>query len=544
MAFGSVPALRPLLALLPLLLLSMVPREAAGQLARSYQFEGQIGVVVQASSMRTQSNNGNPCRTTNSQNMTLTGIPAGATILGAFLYWTGSGDGDWRIRFENRNITAPTSARWTDSFWQAGTTYEFFGARADVTSYIQGNETLSFSNLSVDTNSPYCQVEAVQKGWAVVVVYESPATIPTLRRVDIWDGYHTIRDESATLPMSGFLTSPTADARYTLVAWEGDPTLSGGESVLFNGSAIAGGTGDVFDSSQGHGLDYTTWDVSSLLGPSQRSASIGYQSDADLLNVQLVVSDMRVVAVDVQPKGDPPVITRLPGTSYSETYTVEATSLLPGSYDLLWSYAGTQAIGYPDSVTGPGLSGALFDSTRVTIPAQTTQTYRLWYTVTAGPPATNRATLTARSVPWGTLVDGTSFGWLDVRRVVPALSMVVIATPSSVPLVPGATVTYTLRLVNTGEALATGIVLADPLPPEVDFEVGSITSSLPAGVTATASYSDDGGATWAYVPASGGCGAAAGYDGCVTNLRWVLAGDLQADAGASQIEFGFVTHLP
>jgi hypothetical protein len=43
-------------------------------------------------------------------------------------------------------------------------------------------------------------------------------------------------------------------------------------------------------------------------------------------------------------------------------------------------------------------------------------------------------------------------------------------------------------------------------------------------------YSNDGGATWAYTPVSGGGGAPVGYDRTVTNVRWSFAGSLSQTA--------------
>ncbi len=49
----------------------------------------------------------------------------------------------------------------------------------------------------------------------------------------------------------------------------------------------------------------------------------------------------------------------------------------------------------------------------------------------------------------------------------------------------------------------------------------------------TITFSDDGGATWALVPASGGGGAPAGFDARVTNVRWELTGTLAGGASTA-----------
>ncbi|UCD25219.1 MAG: DUF11 domain-containing protein [Gemmatimonadota bacterium] len=104
---------------------------------------------------------------------------------------------------------------------------------------------------------------------------------------------------------------------------------------------------------------------------------------------------------------------------------------------------------------------------------------------------------------------------------------------------PGTELTYTIAISNLGNTDALSVVVADTLPTQVDFRVGSVVSNLPPGVSVTVDYSNDGGATWTYVPVSGGCGAAASYDRCVRNIRWTLLNDLSplAPDNAGTLEF-------
>jgi len=94
-------------------------------------------------------------------------------------------------------------------------------------------------------------------------------------------------------------------------------------------------------------------------------------------------------------------------------------------------------------------------------------------------------------------------------------------------IVPGADLAYTIAFSNGGTAAATSLVISDPIPPNTDFKVGSVTNSLgTTGLTVTVAYSNNGGSTWTYTPASGGGGAGAGYDRSVTNVRWTFTGNL------------------
>ena len=57
------------------------------------------------------------------------------------------------------------------------------------------------------------------------------------------------------------------------------------------------------------------------------------------------------------------------------------------------------------------------------------------------------------------------------------------------------------------------------------------------------SYSNNGGATWTYLPASGACGAPAAYDGCVNRIRWRLQNPLSSSAPNNTGTLQFVTQI-
>lgn len=94
--------------------------------------------------------------------------------------------------------------------------------------------------------------------------------------------------------------------------------------------------------------------------------------------------------------------------------------------------------------------------------------------------------------------------------------------------IPGAVMDYTLDVANTGSAGADNVIVADAIPANTAFVVGSVTTT-PAGATVT--YSNDGGGTWVYVPADSGDGS----DPAVTHAR-VDFGTI-AGAGTAQAVF-------
>jgi uncharacterized repeat protein (TIGR01451 family) len=96
---------------------------------------------------------------------------------------------------------------------------------------------------------------------------------------------------------------------------------------------------------------------------------------------------------------------------------------------------------------------------------------------------------------------------------------------------PGTVLTYTITFTNTGNANAVNVVVDDEVPAQLQFQIGSPSITLPGGITATTEYFN--GTVWTYTPVSAGCGAPAGFDGCVRKIRWSLSAPLAASAGGT-----------
>ena len=111
----------------------------------------------------------------------------------------------------------------------------------------------------------------------------------------------------------------------------------------------------------------------------------------------------------------------------------------------------------------------------------------------------------------------------DVRNVTAGggFGVAANATPTQI-------LEYRVVVTNGGSVAATNVVLSDPINANTGFIVGSaVFNAGTSGLTgATPQYSNDSGATWTYVPASGGCAAPAGADYCVTNIRWTTTGSM------------------
>jgi uncharacterized repeat protein (TIGR01451 family) len=131
---------------------------------------------------------------------------------------------------------------------------------------------------------------------------------------------------------------------------------------------------------------------------------------------------------------------------------------------------------------------------------------------------------------------------LVVTVIRPSVTVVRSVNPTGTPP-PGTDLTYTLTLTNTGTDNAVNVVHVDSVPAQLGFKVGSVSTTLPGGITGIVEYSSDGGTTWTYVPVSAGCSAPAGYDYCVRDIRLSLGRPLRHAGNNKTVQLVFVAQV-
>jgi uncharacterized repeat protein (TIGR01451 family) len=234
--------------------------------------------------------------------------------------------------------------------------------------------------------------------------------------------------------------------------------------------------------------------------------------------------------------------------------TVTITDTLPGGF----TYASTAAPVYTGGASRPSTSNPAVGAA---IPT--------WGTFSIPGGGSVRLTFTvsiAAATPNGTYQNPARGVYLDPKRTTPsgttssaydpASSTGEDVTISGGPKVtigrsvnpsgsvsPGTDLTYVITAINTGTADAVSATVVDSIAVQVTFKLGSVSSTLPPGVSATVAYSNDGGTSWTYTPVSLGCGAAAGYDGCVNRIRWTLLNNLSAVAPNNACTFQYLARI-
>jgi MSHA biogenesis protein MshQ len=372
MCYRSMRRLAGRAIFLAMALLGIAPAHADTPIALFQSLRGNLNFTGTEETLRIKDNR-YPCNLVSSTTgiyAALSGIPSGATIKSAQLYWAGSGTSpDYTVTFDGVSITAPISRQYVATAVANNTTYTYFSGAADVTSQVakKGNGTYTFSGLRVSTGEPWCSVQGVVGGFSLVVIYSHPNE--PFRMLNVYEGFKDFRDTSMSISLTGFnVPNPlpsTVTGRVGHITWEGDVTLSqGGEDLLFNGYAMAdtmNPQGNQFNSRSNvtgdyysYGIDFDIYTLKSpVIQAGQSSATTTYKSGQDLvlLSAEIVAmpySGIADLALSMTRTGDLTVgsatdytLTVTNGGIDAETGPVTVVDTLPAGLKLV-SASGTK----------------------------------------------------------------------------------------------------------------------------------------------------------------------------------------------------------
>jgi MSHA biogenesis protein MshQ len=288
------------------ILLAPVPARAGTPPALAETHAGRVNFVGTAGSLRRDPDSGDACAVDDLDTAVLSGLPAGATIRAARLYWAGSWSDDprstqripdWSVTLDGATVDADT--RFTEFRGTGRNRQDWFGGRADVTALVaaKGNGAYTFGDLSVNTARPHCGAQTVVAGWSLIVVYEHSGEPE--RALKIFEGFQACQGGSMQVTADDIRVAAGAiDGKVAHLTWEGDAGISGAlggfsEGLAFEGHDLADGAsppGNQFNSTVNAGgradtwgVDFDVYDVTPWLAAGQTSATAVYQSGQDLV---------------------------------------------------------------------------------------------------------------------------------------------------------------------------------------------------------------------------------------------------------------------
>lgn len=273
------------------------------------EFNGYYDYALTGGSLRTSDTNVCTITTTSSNTLTST-VPGTATVQRAYLFWTHSGaTPDTNVTFEGQSVTA-------FSVNQSNFGGSIFSMMGDVTTLVSGianlsTNTFDFTGLTVDNGNPYCSSTVVVGGWALMIFYTDDS-LPAVS-INLYQGFDGQQNNTTSYTLDGFFAIGASGAKTTVLSWEGDIGLANNELLSVttsSGTTTLSGDGNnngttvnnpfnstLYDNTGGstvntttYGLDFDTYDISSLIsaGESTATTNVGVGQDFVMLNAVLL----------------------------------------------------------------------------------------------------------------------------------------------------------------------------------------------------------------------------------------------------------------
>ena len=233
-------------------------------------------------------------------------LQPGQQVVAAYLYWAGSGIGDFEVSLNGIPIVSERDFNF--SFINNNNEYDFFAAFANVTSIvsIMGNTTYSLSDLDLlEAIQPFCQINGGNStnfgGWSITLIYED-ASLP-LNQVSIFDGLEAVYagNNNITIELNNLNVLDNTGAKIGFLSWEGDSSIANNETLSINGNILSNlplnpqdnafnSTNSFTNSSELYNMDIDFYNIENNINPGDNSAIIQLTSSQDLVMVNNIVT--------------------------------------------------------------------------------------------------------------------------------------------------------------------------------------------------------------------------------------------------------------
>ena len=238
---------------------------------------------------------GLPATPVTSAPIVVSGIPAGATIEHAYLYWVTYGvAGNSSIKLDGKTLTGALAGQSAGTCWEQFPTFQNFVYRADVSATVDGNGSY------VLTGFPSGTATADTQGASLFIVYTDPSD-DVMGSVTLFDGAITIEDfdgGSRTTFTNVNVPSTLASATFMVGVGDGEPNLIDAALELDKVGIKVPADGAHYRSSAGLYWDARSYDVKQLLKPGNKNVEWAQSFSQDCLVFAFSALAFRASIVD------------------------------------------------------------------------------------------------------------------------------------------------------------------------------------------------------------------------------------------------------
>ena len=364
-----------------ILLVNLLP---AQDISLFNQLNGRLDYTAIGNTLNTSENNSAVDCVINTASSASLNLSSSQTIEAAYLYWAGSGSGDFNVTLNTTEITPSRTFAYTfDSSRQ------FFAAFADVTTLIQTerNGVYTLSNLEqIDISSAYCSTGTNFAGWAITIIYSDPA-LP-LNQLNVYDGLESVPD-NITIELDNLNVMDTTGAKIGFVAWEGDAGLAVNEVLKMNGITLSNpplnpannafnGTNSFTNDSNLYNMDIDVYPIENTINVGDASAIIQLSSGQDLVMVNNIITVLNSQLPDATIAIDS-IEQQCNSRELTIDYSVQnlnSTQLLPANTPIAF-YADTVLVGQSHTINDIPMNGSESHTISVTVDPSLLNTFNL-----------------------------------------------------------------------------------------------------------------------------------------------------------------------
>ena len=366
-----------------------------GQDVQLYQqFNGRFDFTFIGNTLNTQENLGilnSPCIINTFSSAQLDLQPDDA-LEKAYLYWAGSGPGDFNVKLNDIDIIPDRTFNLT----QSTSGLIFFSAFKDVTEQVtatgNGNYTLSELDLS-EIIPNYCGNATNFAGWAIIIVYKNES-LP-LNQLNVYDGldYISLGNENLNFSLNSLNVIDNVGAKIGFIAWEGDSGLADNETLRINGNILSNaplnpasnafnGTNSITGSNELYNMDLDVYEIQNYIQPGDQTAEIALTSSRDFVMINAVVTKLNSQVPDAAISIDNFYLecnSREITVDYT-VYNLESTNPLPANTPIA-IYANGVLIETTATIDVIEVNGSESNTITLSIPNEISNTFELTFSV-------------------------------------------------------------------------------------------------------------------------------------------------------------------
>ncbi|WP_396151613.1 gliding motility-associated C-terminal domain-containing protein [Flavobacterium sp.] len=366
-----------------------------GQDVQLYQqFNGRFDFTFIGNTLNTQENLGilnSPC-IINTFSSAQLDLQPDDTLEKAYLYWAGSGSGDFNVKLNDIDIVPDRTFNLT----QSSSGLIFFSAFKDVTEQVlnTGNGDYTLSELDLTAIIPsYCNNATNFAGWAIIIIYGNN-DLP-INQLNVYDGLDYIGGGNLSLNFSldSLNVIDNQGANIGFIAWEGDSNLAVNETLLINGNLLSNpplnpannafnGTNSITGSNNLFNMDLDIYEIQNFIQPGDQTAEIALTSGQDFVMINAVVTKLNSQLPDAAISIDNFYLecdSREITVDYT-VYNLESTNPLPANTPIA-IYANGVLIETTATIDVIEVNGSESNTITLSIPNEISNTFELTFSV-------------------------------------------------------------------------------------------------------------------------------------------------------------------